>query len=195
MSFYIKGTRIELSFWFFATATASSLFDTSGTMLAGLLAAATHEAGHMLCILASGAKLRALRIKPLGCELSYGECSRKWEAAIDLSGAAANLLAALAAALSAFFISEPPYYLIAANLFLGATNLLPALPLDGGQALRLMLSKRSPAHCDRLMSSISFVTATPVLALGIFVLLRSKYNFSLLSLGLWLLSSAINGIL
>lgn len=194
MSLTFKGTRIEISFWFFAAISISSLFDQSGTLLAGLLAAAAHESGHILCIIASGSKIRTLKIRPLGCELSYGECTLAQEALIDLGGAAANLLAAAAAALSALLIPEPPYSLIAANLFLGATNLLPALPLDGGQALKLLLSQKSPQYCDKLMSAISFIIAVPVLAFGILILIRSRYNFSLLTLGLWLFSCALKNV-
>lgn len=194
MSVDIRGTRVEISFWFFAALTISSLFDSSGTLLAGLIAAAAHEAGHILCIILIGAKIHSLKIRPLGCELNYGECSRTQEAIIDLAGAGANLVFFGVSLFACLFLPEPPYPLIAANLFLGATNLLPALPLDGGQALRLLLSGKNPERCDFFMGIISFVIAVPVLAFGILVLIQSRYNFSLLSLGLWLFACALKSL-
>ena len=104
-------------------------------LAAVLGAAAIHEAGHWAALRLLGAEVRGLRIGVLGAvletdgsALSYGE-----ELAAVLAGPAANLLGALAlTALGPGMEAEA-----GAHLVLGAFNLVPVRPLDGGRALYL----------------------------------------------------------
>lgn len=107
-------------------------------LLAALLAAAViHELGHWGVLRLLGAQIVSLRIGLLGAvlETDSGTLSYGAELAAVLAGPAANLLCA-------FFMTVQPGLEteIGAHLVLGAFNLLPVRPLDGGRALHLAAS-------------------------------------------------------
>lgn len=116
-----------------------------------LFAASIHELGHLAALRLWGAPVRGLRVGLLGAvmetersALSYGQ-----ELSALLAGPLSNLLCA--AALIVFARGHPAFYAAAgAHLILGAFNLLPIRPLDGGQALELLVSWRfGPAAGER----------------------------------------------
>lgn len=108
------------------------------TLAAVLLASAVHELGHLLVLLALGARIRGFRAEVLGMvmETDVFGLSYPKELAAVLAGPAANLL--FAAALSAG-PSEERFILMGANIVLCLFNLLPIPPLDGGRAAGLFL--------------------------------------------------------
>lgn len=90
-------------------------------------AAALHELGHILCLRRFGAPIRRLRIGVLGAVLETGgTMSYGRELAAVLAGPLANLLAAVLLGWLGYPVSA------GANAVLGAFNLLPVSPLDGG---------------------------------------------------------------
>lgn len=106
-------------------------------LLTVLAAAAAHEAGHFLVLRACGVRVVGLRVGIFGAEmaavrtgLSYGR-----ELAAVLAGPVVNLVWGGALALTG---GNP--VAAGAHLLLGAFNLLPLRPLDGGQALLLLVS-------------------------------------------------------
>lgn len=107
-------------------------------MLYVLGAAACHEAGHLVMLALFRVPVAAVWLAPMGAvivapgqeKLSYGR-----DLAATLAGAAVNLLVGLAAARL-----RGNYLFAGANILLAAYNLLPLEGLDGGRALRLVLS-------------------------------------------------------
>lgn len=76
------------------------------------------------------------------------------------------------------------------NLYIGLFNLLPAASLDGGQLLYLFLQKRFTAGLSaKIADIITIITAFPICCFGIIILFKSKYNFSLLFIGIYLFLS------
>lgn len=74
------------------------------------------------------------------------------------------------------------------NLLLGLFNLLPAAALDGGQILYLLLTKIfSREKSAKIIDITTILVSLPIFFIGLFVLLNSKYNFSLLFIGLYLI--------
>lgn len=139
-----------------------------------LLALTIHEVGHILVAKAQGYKVERLVIRPLGGYMDLDQLLEMQPAAefrIALAGPAANVISvAVAMALLPYtpqgFVSS----FINASLTLAAFNLLPALPLDGGRALR-----------GRLAGWTSFYRATKILVacgfgcgliLGVLAILR-----------------------
>lgn len=69
----------------------------------------------------------------------------------------------------------------AANLCTCLFNMLPAMSLDGGQLLYILLCKRfSEKTAERVVFFTAVLVLVPLTAVGFIVLLNSKYNFSLL---------------
>ena len=75
-----------------------------------------------------------------------------------------------------------------ANLMIGAMNLLPIDPLDGGQALHALLCLRLREETvARVGTAVSVLALLPLAIAGFLLLLRSRYNFSLLLVGCYLM--------
>ena len=117
-------------------------------LAAVLGAAAVHELGHWAALRLLGARVRCLRIGVLGAVMDCdgGGLSYRGELAAVLAGPLANLLSALILTGSGQGLEAAA----GAHLVLGAFNLLPVRPLDGGRALELAVSWRwGPAAGDR----------------------------------------------
>lgn len=152
-------------------------------LLTILGAAAIHEMGHFLMLRLLGAKIMGLRIGILGAvleadcrRLSYGK-----ELAVVLAGPGMNLLSACL--LSGFQTNAE--IAIGVHLILGAFNLLPIRPLDGGQALYLLVTwifgPLAGELCTRWLSAVTALSLTA----GICWLMRYTGG------SLWLLPAAM----
>lgn len=160
-----------------------------------LLALIIHEGGHILVAKAQGCTVEKLVVQPLGGYMHLDkllEVLPEAEFRIALAGPAANLLAvAVAMALLPYTPQGFVTSFINASLTLMAFNLLPALPLDGGRALR-----------GRLAGWTSFYRATKILvvcgygsglilgALAIFRLLQGAPNPTIFAASGFLLYNA-----
>lgn len=115
---------------FWVLLAALHLVDETGVLPWFLLAAAVHEAGHMLVLHLGGGRLNRLTLGICGavisCRLPEGRCAR---GAVCLAGPAASF------ALAAAAMHMGQTVLAGASILLGFFNLLPMPPLDGGMAL------------------------------------------------------------
>lgn len=110
---------------------------------------AIHELVHILAARRAGYPVKRLELFPFGGVVEYGgllAMDPGREIWISLVGPLFNLIAAAGIfALLYFEIISAYYYinlLLHYNLLLGAFNLLPALPLDGGRILRGIFTSR-----------------------------------------------------
>ena len=160
----------------------------NGGALLGMVlsAAAVHELGHWLTLRFFGAEIRRLRVGILGAVLET-DCSRLSygrELMAVLAGPAANLLCACL--LSAF--GRGMEAAVGAHLVLGAFNLLPLRPLDGGRALYLLAAwGLGPWWADGVVRWVGTVTAL-LLAGGLLALMRVTGG------SLWLLPAALGAL-
>lgn len=101
---------------------------------------------------------------------------------ITISGPLYNFIFALLFT----FVYKP---LAVSNLLIGLFNLLPVATFDGGQLIKLMLTRRL---CDKttdiILNILSFIFFVPMFCLGLLFLFKSKYNYSLLLISLYLIS-------
>jgi Zn-dependent protease len=177
LSFFLL---IALYFWTSQSAAAAALF--SGAVLLSVL---VHEFGHVLAV---RRLLHAPSIVVLwmlgGLTIYRGAPRPGQQAAISLLGpafsfalgglsyAAARLL--LPAPLHLLSRPEGPaldvflWVMVWINLVWTLANLLPALPLDGGQALRAGLrAALGRPRADRLMRLVSLATAAAVIGAAV----------------------------
>lgn len=123
----------------------SGLLGLLAAALIGLSASLVHELGHATVARASGFDVDHIRLGLFASHVRLTDDGRRGRlAGTALSGPAANLvLAAVVWALptsSAVMPEALREFAIAVNLVM-ALNLLPAMPLDGGQAVRALVTR------------------------------------------------------
>ena len=186
MTLSIGNCRVTVGFLFVAVLAFFFSIDTYGMAGPGIAAAALHECGHLAVLALVGEPPKAIRLHAFGAEIVRRGEPRGYlrEAAVDLAGPCANLFLLGGCAIAGFGAKK----FAAANLLIGALNLLPVDPLDGGQALHALLCLRlreeTAAH---IVTAVSVLTILPLAVAGFWLLLRSRYNFSLLLAGCYLM--------
>ena len=162
--------RVHLTFllllifvWFTQSVTMGTAGAGRGLALVGIIfgCVVLHELGHAVVAKRSGLAVRSIVLLPIGgVTLMEDTGMRKPNPARDIriavAGPLVNLFIAAAAGVvilaflpQARLWSQPfvhagnlPRSLFWGNLFLGAFNLLPAYPMDGGRILRALLAER-----------------------------------------------------
>lgn len=154
----------------------------------GLLACVLHELGHMVAAALFGGYVREISFTIIGAEmrldyhepLTYGQ-----DSLVALAGPAVNLLfGAIALAMG--------WQLAAAlTLAVGAFNLLPVLPLDGGRVIYGLLAGRlDPDWAERLMTALSGCLVGALVGVGTVCAIHYA-NATLLLTALWLLAGVL----
>lgn len=165
--------------------------DTSGAAGACLVAALLHECGHLWALRGCGCRALALRLTAFGAEIQHpGALSYTGELWANAAGPLANLsLCALSLAGLALWPWAAWLRLFAAaNLGLALFNLLPVEALDGGQCLLALLSRWLPRERALFWVRLcSLLALLPLATAGFLLLLRSRWNFTLLAAALGLL--------
>lgn len=180
MSFKIGNCNIKISFFFFALLCICSLSDKSGVMISGITAAFLHECAHLATIFLFRLRPKALSITSAGLQMQVPNLNENRTVCIitAASGAFANLLLFL---LTFSRFEE----FAAANLALCLLNLLPCDPFDGGIILRSILEKYlSEEKADIILFIFTLIFLAVLVVLGTHILIKSRYNYSLLTLSM-----------
>jgi Zn-dependent protease len=147
-----------------------------------------HELSHALVARALGVRVLDIVVHPLGgmTRLAWTAKDPRREALISCAGPATNLLIALVIWAFAWPVPDEPgrwmTWLVipffTTNLALGALNLVPAFPMDGGRILRALLSTRlGHLRATRLAARIGrWIAAATLLA----PLLAPQFGWSFL---------------
>ena len=195
MSFRIGKVRFDISYYFFALLTAFFIMEPDNTTACGALAAVLHEAGHLsVMLMLPGVHVERVSVNACGLRISARMIGlKKGWCAVCIAGAAVNLLLSVVF-LPAAILSGNRFLSVFAssNLCVGILNLLPVEPLDGGQLLRAFLLRiASPEQADWICFPVSLITLVLLTCAGIWLLMNTRFNFSLLMLGLWLLGGVL----
>jgi len=150
-----------------------------------------HELGHALVARHLGVRVPRIELHFFGgaAQMADQPRSNGDEIAIAAAGPAVSFgLAGLSLLLAQLF-AVPLFQLLAyINLILGAFNLIPALPMDGGRILRALLSRR-----------MGFLRATEVsvtiargfaIVFGVAGIATQHYYWALLAVVLWMMTGA-----
>lgn len=182
LKLHMGKTHVIIRFGFLLQLSLFLLLDQFGLGLAFLEAVLLHEGGHLLVLLLRHCPVEELELSLFGISIRQGrEASLPpaWELALYLAGPAANLMM-----LAVFY----PYDKFRAvfHLLLAALNLLPLRPMDGGNALFLLLETffDLPA-AERFCERTERVGAVLLLIGGLWLLLK-QLNPSLLVFTLFL---------
>ena len=137
-------------------------------VLASLIA---HEVAHALVARRYGIETKQILLHPLGGAAVLSERPPTPSAELWIAAAAplTNLAIAGVSFLLASLTDQPLFYDLAwPNLLLGASNLIPAFPLDGGRVLRALLEMQlGPMKATRWAARIGRLLATVGVATGL----------------------------
>ncbi len=184
MTFSVKNIQISVSVYFAAVITFALLFAPNGSALPALLCCILHEIGHLTAIYLSGGRVRkmslgayGMRIEPVRTlKISPGK-----EIIISLAGPFVNVILLIAG------IVLKDTMITGINLALCVFNLLPVGKTDGGSALfnglSLFLEERKIKDALRITST-SFLII--IYVFGVIILVKTKYNFTLLAVAVYM---------
>lgn len=154
----------------------------------GLLACLLHELGHIAMAAALGGRVERLSLTAVGAELRFGYAAPLGylqDSLVALAGPAANLLA------GALFSAAGWGVAAALTLAVGAFNLLPIPPLDGGQVIYGLLSNRLDLDwADRLTTAMAGCMVGALVGAGLVAAVWYA-NVTLLLTALWLLAGVL----
>lgn len=182
--FYLSlphGVRISLfAVLAFAAAMAA---DCSVFTVLIFAAAFVHEAGHLVCLKASGVNIYGITILPFGAVIRSDaeKLTYRKEAQAALAGPFAGLCAAAVSGVL-FFVFRDPYTLFfaAANLTLSFVNLVPVRTLDGGRALEALAFSRMPFEkAESFAENVSYGAFVFLTFASLGLLAFTGCNFSL----------------
>ena len=182
----IRGVDVQLSLLFPAAVVLLLSLDPSGMPLWCIAASLMHETGHFLALFALGSRPAAVSVGVFGVRLRQDPAARLsygGSLLVSLAGPSVNLLtfAVLAATVG------PAAVPALIHLTMGAFNLLPVGPLDGGQALTFALASRwGEDRAESVVQAVSIAVLVPLVTAGAYYMIRSGYNFTLLAVSLYL---------
>lgn len=181
MSFRLGELCVNIGYEAVAALTAVLLLDRENRIVLCIAAATLHELGHLLMMRLCGVGVRGISLRLFDVRIDAdAPRTLRSDLCVTLGGAGVNLL------LAAVFMPMGGFF-GHANLALGCFNLLPVFSLDGGRALYLLLMRRyEPRVCRRVIKVTSFLILLPLMTAGFYTLIRSGYNYSLLTVSLYL---------
>lgn len=149
-----------------------------------LTAVFLHELAHYIAAWAIGFKPSDFIIRGFGIEMCSNNACIGSSAFMFIAAAGPIFSFVLAICGYMFGIDEIFY----ANIAIAAVNFLPALPLDGGQIFYgILTGSFSRSRSKKVCRCVGVLTGTVITLLGIYILCMSRYNFSLMYIGLFVL--------
>ena len=167
MTVELRKIKIRVSVYFAAVVTFALIFVPDGNALLSLLCCMLHETGHLAAIRLFGGKVRSISFGAYGMRIDASHSLRispLKESVISLAGPAVNII------LLIIGILTESSGLFRINLCLCVFNLLPVGTTDGQSALKII--------------STAFLVV--IYAVGLAVLIKTRYNFSLLAVAVYM---------
>ncbi len=171
----LGNSRIIVRFGFLLQLSVFLLLDRFGLGMAFLEAVLLHEGGHLLILLLCRCPVEEVELSLFGVSIKQREYNLAplWELALYLAGPAMNLL------MVALLFSIDKFRCVF-HLLLAALNLLPLRPMDGGNALFLLMEHLfGIGTAERFCRRVERVGVILFLLLGLWLLLK-QLNPSLL---------------
>lgn len=186
MKLNLGETVLRINISFAAVVTLTLIIDESGLCATAFFCCIVHEAGHIICLILLGEKPDLIELSFYGVKLERKNvCAKNTdEIAVYASGPLANF--ALSGLLFAFSHTNGMKAAALTSLCVGAFNLLPCMPLDGGNLLRFFLCRlMSEEKCGKISFYVSVAVLVPMSAAGIMLAFMSE-NFTLAAVSAYL---------
>lgn len=174
-------TTLRINISFAAAVTLTLIIDESGLCAAALFCCVIHEVGHIICLFILGEKPKLIELSFYGVRLERNnDCmSVSRNIAVYLSGPAANFI--LSGILFLFAGIYGIKTMAVTSACVGIFNMLPCIPLDGGNLLNVFLMRFiDEEKCRKICFFVSLIVLLPMLFAG-FLLLIKNGNLTLLA--------------
>lgn len=156
-----------------------------------------HESSHIIIARMSGLTVRSLRITPFGGIAhieSFYYTDEKTEFAVAIAGPLINLTLAVVFSFLTNYIDFQGEWVdtfIYVNVMLAGINLIPALPLDGGRALRAIMKRIvNEKQANAIMINLSIIIGSALLLWAGYFALNKVFNFNAIVLGVFIIFNA-----
>ena len=173
--------KIRISF--FGVLMIISLIATRSYLsLAAMLAAFTHEMGHLLAASLCDVKIKELRLDIFGAALTptHAFSSYKQELTVAAGGPLVNIIFAIFILIFCKGRGQFLEQFMTASFFLGGLNLLPISDFDGGRILRCSLSYLFSVNAVELLCLVaSFLVLFVLWMLSVYMMLQFGASLSL----------------
>ncbi len=154
-----------------------------------LMCSALHEAGHLVLIWKYNGKPECIDIKPGEVKINCNQIN--YTPRQDLLVTGSGVLFNFIGSTVSFLVYAVTHFnlffnLAVCNLCIGTFNLLPVKSFDGGQLLSNLLARKlSVKTTDCILNIITVLTIIPLATLGFYILLVSRYNYTLLIVAIY----------
>lgn len=187
---------VNLSFLFLLGIVALTMGGLTGVavVLLAFASVVLHELGHALVARHLGVRVAGIELHFFGGAAKIVDVPRRAgdEIAIAAAGPAVSFaLAGIAHLLGAIMGGAPGAFFQLVgwiNLVIGAFNLIPALPMDGGRILRAILARRM-SYLRATETSVKIARVFAI-GLGIYGVATLQLYLALLAVVLWVMSTA-----
>ncbi|MBP3706641.1 MAG: hypothetical protein J6J13_05295 [Clostridia bacterium] len=195
MEIKLMGTKIYISFLFWALICFMIALDRTGYIFHLIIAVTIHEAAHLLMMWMCNCGPKSVRLIPASVQIVRSASRKKYgEELIAAAGPIANILVG-SVFLIDFFISDKLWILEFAliNFCTAAFNLLPVWGLDGGLIISCIISRKTndPYKGERVVRIISLFFGAFFFFLGVFFCLWDKTNLSFFAIAIYLILSSL----
>lgn len=179
--------RISVSVGFFGVIAFLSYIDNTGMALYALLAAVTHEAGHIIFIYILKYRINEVVLTFTKAEIKGNfNFNKSDEVVIALAGSAFNFIVFIILTMLNYFFKFETFKLSSAMFAVGIFNLLPVIGLDGGTVLRCaFLGNVREKLANITCMAVSMIFCIIIFTLG-FIAFKYNLNPSLLIMSLYL---------
>lgn len=180
-----KRITVQISPLFFALLATLLIYEQKGLAAGCLAASLLHECGHLFMMFWRKSPPKSITVGVFGMRIER-ESSLQLSFADDLLIAAGGPLMNILC--GCLFVVCGKQTAAAIHLLIACLNLLPIEALDGGEILLCILYRYLPRDTARKWILIcSLLTVFPLGVIGFFVLFKSGYNVSLLTVDAYLI--------
>ncbi len=175
--------KIKVSPLVFPTFLITLFLGVCKPYLLAFFTAVFHEGGHLFACSGERVEIRLIRLEPFGISFVLKEeffKNANSEIKVSFAGPFVNFILSLIF----LFFGKKGEFLVLSNLFMGLFNLIPCLPLDGGRVLKAVLcEKYGYLRGYKTTLFISRIISVLLVVLGVYLVVETHFNFSLIIIG------------
>ncbi len=191
MEFTAFGIKIKIGFLFLWLVTILLCFNIGNELRLGILFSLLHETGHLTAIFFLKERPKEISFGLFGMTIKRRrDLSQNYRCEIitALAGPVTNfILALIFLILSRFIVNTIVLECVLVNIILGSFNIVPVFSLDGGRALEALLKLNFDNDIsEKILKAVSFFALVIMMTGGIYILIISGYNFTLLAVSVYL---------